>query len=199
MICSFTHLFTSALTHSRNVYWPSLCQMIGARPPFCTGERLCHAAYLVFIYSRALNVLGEGKGRRTSALEWVPQTRPRTGIWALVVDLGVISGHTSESVKNEAGKRVKPATRSIIEWAHLCEPPGLSPSGALWGTTRRHLRTILVVADGSGVIIHWASSSQCARCSQDVLSPLHLDFVMLEKAHRQRGSEEGQSFEAGGC
>ena len=118
MICSFTHLFTSALTHSRNIYRPSLCQMIGAPPPFCTGGRLCHATYLVFIDIRALNVLGERKGRRTSALEWVPQTRPRTGVWALVVDLGVISGHTSESVKNEAGKRVNPATRSI-EWAPL--------------------------------------------------------------------------------
>ena len=37
---------------------------------------------------RALNALGEGEGRRTRALEWVPRTRPRTGIWVLVVDLG---------------------------------------------------------------------------------------------------------------
>lgn len=93
--------------------------MTGAHPPSCTGERLCHATYLVSIDIRALNALGEGKGRRTPALEWVPQSRPRTGIWAPVVDLGVISGHTSESVKNEAGKRVKPATRSITERAPL--------------------------------------------------------------------------------
>lgn len=37
---------------------------------------------------RALNALGEGEGRRTRALEWVPRTRPRTGMWVLVVDLG---------------------------------------------------------------------------------------------------------------
>lgn len=63
----------------------------------------------ILIDIRVANAPGEGEGRKTSALDLVPQSIPKMSTQGLVVSWEVISGCPSERVKNEARKGEKPA------------------------------------------------------------------------------------------